>query len=314
MSGVETLVPVVDLTDSEVEQPGRRSRPRRSASVDETRVGQSSLAATILGGYVPLILATLIIALPLLWMFLGSFKTSGEVVSQNVVWLPHTPSFDAYHRASAQVNFPQLFLNSLIVTVIGSTIKVVLAITTAYALVFVRFPAKRWIFLGILVALMVPSQVSLLPNYIMIAGLGGVNTYWGIILPGLGTAFGTFLLRQHFMSLPKELLEAAEIDGAGHLTRLARIVMPISTPTIATVALVTIVNEWNDYIWPLIITNDDSRMTLPVGLTMLKNIEGDPSSYPVLMAGAVVVILPVLIVFTFLQRYIVAGLTQGAVK
>lgn len=315
MSGIETsIVPVADLEQQALSgaTPGRRRRRPRER--DEAAVGATSTAGTILGGYLPLILATLIIALPLLWMLLGSFKTSGEVVNQHLVWLPHHPSGDAYRHASQQVNFPRLFLNSLIVTVVGSVVKVILAITTAYALVFVRFPFKRLIFLLILVALMVPSQVSLLPNYIMIAGMGGVNTYWGIILPGLGTAFGTFLLRQHFMSLPLELLEAAEIDGAGHLTRLLRMVVPISTPTIATVALVTIVNEWNDYIWPLIITNDDTRMTLPVGLTLLKNIEGDPSMYPVLMAGAVVVIVPVLLVFAFLQRYIVAGLTAGAVK
>ncbi len=306
---LDTMPP---LAATDVAPPVRRRRNRRRP--DDGGVGRPTLLGTIVGGYLPLALATLIIALPLVWMVLGSFKTSGEVLSQHVVLLPHHPSFAAYSRASSQVNFPRLFLNSTIVTAAGSIIKVVLAITTAYALVFVRFPAKKWIFLGILVALMVPSQVSLLPNYVLIAGMGGVNTYWGIVLPGLGTAFGTFLLRQHFLSLPKEILEAAEIDGAGHLTRMMRIVVPISTPTIATVALVTIVNEWNDYIWPLIITNDDSRMTLPVGLTLLKNVEGDPSSYPILMAGAIVVIVPVLVVFAFLQRYIVAGLTQGAVK
>ena len=281
-----------------------------SARADRRR----ARASLIFGGYLPLILATLIIARPLLWMVLGSFKTSSEVISRELVWLPGSPSFDAYRVASEKVDFPRLFWNSLVVTVIGGGLKVILAITTTYALVFVKFPFKRVIFMGILVALMVPSQVSLLPNYVLVAGLGGANTYWGIILPGLGTAFGTFLLRQHFLSLPVEILEAAELDGAGHLRRLASIVVPISTPTIATVALVTLVNEWNDYIWPLIITSDDSMMTLPVGLTLLKNLEGDPSSYPILMAGAVVVILPVLIVFMFLQRYIVAGLTQGAVK
>lgn len=272
------------------------------------------VVSTLLGGYLPLVLATLIIALPLVWMFLGSLKTSGEVISNEIVWLPRTPSLDAYQQASDKVNFPRLFLNSTIVTVVGAGVKVLLAVTTAYGLVFVRFPFKKIIFMGILVALMVPSQVSLLPNYLLIAGMGGANTYWGIILPGLGTAFGTFLLRQHFLSLPGEILEAAAIDGAGHFRRLWSIVVPISTPTIATVALVTVVNEWNDYLWPLIITSNDEMMTLPVGLTLLKNLEGDPSSYPILMAGAVVVILPVLVVFMFLQRYIVAGLTQGAVK
>ncbi len=286
--------------------------PGRSA--ESGPLSRSNLLATILGGYLPLIIATLIIALPLLWMLIGSLKAPSEVVTQNLVLLPEHPNLDAYSRAAQKIDIGQLFLNSAIVTVVGSVVKVVLAITTAYALVFVRFPFKRIIFVCILVALMVPPQVSLVPNYVLIAGLGGVNTYWGIILPGLGTAFGTFLLRQHFMALPKEIVEAAEIDGAGHLKRMLRVIVPISMPTIATVALVTIVNEWNDYIWPLVITTDASRMTLPVGLTLLRNTEGDASAYPVLMAGAVMVILPVLIVFAALQRFIVAGLTQGAVK
>lgn len=308
----------MSLTLSRSLVPGRRREREggtvRDSAVDESIVGPDPVARRILGGYLPLIVACLLVALPLLWMVLGSFKTAGEVVTQDIVVLPHDPSFTAYANASARVNFPRLFANSLLVTAIGAAVKVILAVTSAYAFSFLRFPGRRVIFTAILVALMVPSQVSLVPNYITIAGLGGVNTYWGIILPGLGTAFGTFLLRQNFMALPVDVLEAAEVDGAGHMSRLLRMVVPMATPSIATVALVTIVDEWNNYIWPLVITTDDSRMTLPVGLTLLKNIEGDPSSYPVLMAGAVVVILPVLIVFLFLQRYIVAGLTQGAVK
>jgi len=293
-----------NLPENAPDDPGKSPGP----------FSKSNVVATLVTGYLPLILATLIIALPLIWMVLGSLKAPDEIVTQNLVLLPHHPNLDAYGRAAEQISIGRLFLNSAIVTVIGSAIKVVLAITTAYAFVFVRFPFKRVLFIGVLVALMVPPQVSLVPNYVLIAGLGGVNTYWGIILPGLGTAFGTFLLRQHFLSLPNEIMEAAEIDGAGHFKRLLRVVVPISGPTIATVALVTIVNEWNDYIWPLVITNDESRMTLPVGLTLLRNIEGDASAYPVLMAGAVMVILPVLVVFAALQRFIVAGLTQGAVK
>lgn len=277
-------------------------------------LSRQNLLATIVTGYLPLTLATAIIALPLLWMVIGSLKSPAEVVTQDLVLLPEHPNLNAYREAGAKIDIGRLFLNSTLVTVVGATVKVVLAITTAYALAFVRFPFKRVIFLFILVALMVPPQVALVPNYILIADLGGVDTYWGIILPGLGTAFGTFLLRQHFLSLPTEILQAAEIDGAGHLTKLLRVVVPISTPTIATVALVTIVTEWNDYIWPLVITTDPSRMTLPVGLTQLKNIEGDASSYPILMAGAVMVIVPVLVIFAALQRFIVAGLTQGAVK
>ena len=250
----------------------------------------------------------------MVWMLLGSLKSSSEIATQNIVVLPGQSEPGPYRQGLVAGRHPAVVPEQRDRHGDRSVVKLVLALTTAYGLVFVRFPFKRVIFLAILVALMVPPQVALVPNYVLIAGLGGVNTYWGIILPGLGTAFGTFLLRQHFMALPPELLEAAEIDGAGHFRRLTQIVIPVSTPIIATVALVTIVNEWNDYLWPLVITNSADHMTLPVGLTLLQNTENDPSTFPVLMAGAVMVIIPVLIVFALLQRYIVAGLTQGAVK
>jgi sn-glycerol 3-phosphate transport system permease protein len=272
-----------------------------------------NLVQAVLGGYVPLILATLVVFLPLLWMVLSSFKQPGEIITMDLEILPEGLNLQNYQIAMTTVPFGQFFLNSAIVTAAGASVKVVLAILTAYALVFVRFPFKNVIFMLILVALMVPPQVSILPNYILISGMGGKNTLWGIILPGLGTAFGTFLLRQHFLTLPNSILESAEIDGAGHWRRLWRIVVPISVPSIATVALVTIVSEWNEYIWPLIITDRPDTMTLPVGLTLLQNSESNASGWGILMAGAVLVIVPILIVFAALQRYIVAGLTQGSV-
>ena len=219
-----------------------------------------------------------------------------------------------YAQAARAVPFGRVFLNSVIVTTVGAGLKVVLAVCTAYALVFVRFPFKRVIFALILATLMVPPQVSVLPNFVLISGLGGINTYWGIILPGLGTGFGTFLLRQQFMALPMSILEAAEMDGASHWRRMTRIVVPLATPAIATVALFSIVFEWNDYLWPLVITSNPHMMTLPVGLTLLQNSETTAASYGVLMAGTVMVIVPVLVVFAAFQRYIVSGLTQGAVR
>lgn len=272
-----------------------------------------NLAQAVLGGYVPLLLATLVVFLPLLWMVLSSFKQPGEIITLDLKILPESLNPQNYQIAMTTVPFGQFFLNSTIVTVVGASIKVMLAILTAYALVFVRFPFKNAIFMLILVALMVPPQVSILPNYILIAGMGGKNTLWGIILPGLGTAFGTFLLRQHFLTLQGSILESAEIDGAGHWRRLWQIVVPVSVPSIATVALVTIVSEWDEYIWPLIITDRPETMTLPVGLTLLQNSESNASGWGILMAGAVLVIVPILVVFAALQRYIVAGLTQGSV-
>lgn len=284
-----------------------------AAPTRERPFSWANLVRTLAGGYLPLAAATLVVFLPLLWMVLSSFKQPGEIVTLDLRMLPESLNPENYKVAMTTVPFGQFFLNSTLVTVIGSTIKVVLAVLTAYALVFVRFPAKKLIFVLILVALMVPPQVSILPNYILIAGLGGKNTLWGIILPGLGTAFGTFLLRQHFMTLPGSILEAAEIDGAGHWRRLWQVVVPVSLPSIATVALVTVVSEWNEYIWPLIITDRPESMTLPVGLTLLQNSEGNGAGWGIMMAGAVLVILPILVVFAMLQRYIVAGLTQGSV-
>ncbi|MGO1629247.1 MAG: carbohydrate ABC transporter permease [Agrococcus casei] len=272
------------------------------------------LWSAVLGGYLPMLLALLIIVLPLVWMVISSFKPVGEIVTVTPTIWPEDPTFDNYQQVAERVPLGQVFLNSIITTSVGSAIKVVLAITTAYALVFINVRFKNVIFLGILVALMVPPEVAMLPNYLTISGLGGRNTLWGIILPGLGTAFGTFLLRQQFKTVPIALVEAAELDGAGHWKRLWRVIVPVSAPTIATVGLVTIVNEWNNFLWPLIITDSVDKMTLPVGLNLLNSIEGQTGTYGILMAGAVLVIVPVLIIFAALQRYIVAGLTQGAVK
>ncbi|HOB03911.1 MAG TPA: carbohydrate ABC transporter permease [Propionibacteriaceae bacterium] len=287
--------------------------PSEDLPKDRGWLTQKNLIGTLATGFIPLTLATLVVALPLLWMVLSSFKSTPEIITLDLHILPANPSLHNYQEAFSSVPFARIFMNSVFVTVVGATVKVFLAIITAYALVFVRFPFKNVIFIGILVALMVPSQVAILPNYILIASLGWLNTYQGIIVPSLGTAFGTFLLRQQFLSLPKSMLEAAEVEGAGHWRRIWSIVVPVSGPSIATVALVTIVAEWNDYIWPLIITTDPNLMTLPVGLTLLQNSESGPQGYGVMMAGAVIVLVPVLLVFAMLQRYIVAGLTQGSV-
>lgn len=296
--------------------PTTSTTPTRSATTPAApprAFSRANLVATLAGGYLPLLVAVLVVFLPLLWMVLSSFKQPGEIVTLDLKLLPEALNPENYKVAMTTVPFGQFFLNSTIVTVVGSGIKVLLAVLTAYALVFVRFPFKNVIFVLILVALMVPPQVSILPNYILIAGMGGKNTLWGIILPGLGTAFGTFLLRQHFLTLPGSILEAAEIDGAGHWRRLWQVVAPVSLPSIATVTLVTVVSEWNDYIWPLIITDKPESMTLPVGLTLLQNSESNGAGWGIMMAGAVLVILPILVVFAMLQRYIVAGLTQGSV-
>ncbi|MER7282174.1 carbohydrate ABC transporter permease [Dactylosporangium sp. NPDC000244] len=277
-------------------------------------LSRRNLAATLVTGYVPILLAILVVILPLAYMILSSFKTPADVITRQLVVLPNPWHPQNYADAARVVPLGRLFLNSAIVTVIGAGIKVLLSVLTAYALVFVRFPGKRYVFFAVLATLMVPPQVSVVPNFTFISSLGGQDTYWGIILPGLGSGFGTFLLRQAFLQLPADVLEAAETDGAGHWRRLWHMVVPMAAPSIATVALVNIVFEWNDYLWPLVIVSNPQMMTLPVGLTLLHNSESAAASYGIVMAGTVMVLLPVLVVFAALQRYIVTGLTQGAVK
>ncbi|NUR73841.1 MAG: carbohydrate ABC transporter permease [Hamadaea sp.] len=283
-------------------------------TVDSRPLSRRNLVAALIADYVPILLAILVVVLPLAYLVLSSFKTPADVVTQRLVVLPDPWHPGNYSDAARIVPFARLFVNSAVVTVVGAGIKVLLAVFTAYALVFVRFPGRKYVFWAVLATLMVPPQVSVVPNFVFISGLGGQDTYWGIILPGLATGFGTFLLRQAFLTLPTDVIDAAEVDGAGHWRRLWHMVVPMAAPSIATVALVNIVFEWNDYLWPLVIVSDPEMMTLPVGLTLLQNSENSASAYGIVMAGTVMVLLPVLVVFAALQRHIVTGLTQGGVK
>jgi sn-glycerol 3-phosphate transport system permease protein len=264
------------------------------------------------GGYLMLALAVAVMVLPLVWMVLASFKTPAEIYSLPIRWLPASADPTNYGTATSAVPFGRFFLNSLIATVLGAGLKMLLGLMTAYALVFVDIPFRRVFFLVVVMALLVPQQIVVIPNYALVADLGWLNTYQGLILPGLASAFGTFLFRQHFLTLPRSILEAAELDGAGHWRRLWRFVVPLSAPTIAAVGLVSIVTEWNEYLWPVLVVDRPEMMTLPVGLTLLMANDG-VTNWGVVMAGTVLVTVPVLAVFFLLQRRIVAGLVAGAV-
>lgn len=160
---------------------------------------------------------------------------------------------------------------------------------------------------------MVPVEITIVPNYLTIARLGWINSYAGIIIPGAAIAYGTFLLRQAFLSLPYEVIEAARVDGAGHIRTLFSIVLPMAQPAVVTMALLSMVAKWNDFLWPLIVTNTTDMRTLPIGIYWLRNSEG-LINWGVVMAGSLFLIIPVMIVFLWLQRYIVDGIAAGAVK
>jgi sn-glycerol 3-phosphate transport system permease protein len=242
-----------------------------------------------------------------------AFKTTQEIYTAPVTWFPREPILSNFTRAWNAAPFGRYYINTIITTVLGSGAELFFAITSAYAFAFLRFPKKNWVFVFLLAALMIPSQVTLLPNYLTAARLGWINTYQGIIVPGAAVAYGAFMLRQYFQSLPRELLDAAKVDGAGHLRTLWHVVLPLATPAVITFALISVVAKWNDFAWPLVVTNSQDMRVLPIGLYWLLDQEGN-TQWGSVMAGAIFVMLPVLVVFFWAQRHIVEGLTAGAVK
>lgn len=263
--------------------------------------------------YALMLLMLLVMGLPIYWMFSAAFKENAEIYSRTVSWIPREPTLENFSRAWRAAPFGRYYLNTIITTVLGSGAEIVLATTSAYAFAFLRFPRKDLIFLLLLAALMVPDQVTILPNYLTIARLGWIDTYQGIIVPGASVAYGTFLLRQSFLALPREVLDAANVDGAGHLRILWSIVIPLARPALVTFGLISIVAKWNNFLWPLIATNSQEMRVLPIGIYRLLDQEGT-TQWGTVMAGTIFVVLPILIVFLWAQKHIVEGIAAGAVK
>lgn len=272
-----------------------------------------SLLMWRIAGYLALIGAVLVIGLPVYWTVMAAFKETREIYSLPVTWWPANPTLDNFPAAWQAAPFGRYYLNSFITTFFGAALEVTLALFSAYALAYLRFPRKDLVFLLLLAALMIPVEITIVPNYLTIARLGWINTYQGIIIPGAAIAYGTFLLRQAFLAVPREILEAARVDGAGHLRILFSVVAPIAQPAIVTMALLSVVSKWNEFLWPLIVTNTTDMRTLPIGVFWLRNSEG-LANWGVVMAGSLFLIVPVLIAFLFAQRAIVEGMTAGAVK
>jgi sn-glycerol 3-phosphate transport system permease protein len=263
-----------------------------------------------IGGTLAVVLALILTLIPLLWMLLASVKSRSDLYAKPLRILPSKLIWHNYGRAWNEVPFASFFVNSAVTTLATTVIKVLLGATTAYALVFLRFPLRRLLFWFVVASLMVPFEVVLIPNYVATAQLRWLDTWAGIVIPTAGVAFGAFLLHQSFRSIPTEIIEAAELDGVSRIGLLTRIVAPMSMPAISAFALITAVSKWNDYLWPRLVSSKGSSATLPVGLTLLRNSEG-LNEYGPIMAGAVLVIAPMIPILIVAQRRIVDGLTGG---
>lgn len=282
-------------------------RKRKGEPVDHAH------PATKVVGYIALVLTVLMIMVPLYFIFITSFKSFQDVYSDPISFWPNPFKAENYSYVWQTSGFSSYLRNSIIITLVLTVVEVVLGVLTAYAFAFIRFPGRNLLFLLIIASLMVPNQITIISNYSLVASWGWRDTYAGVIIPLAGVAFGAFLMRNHFQSLPPEILEAARMDGAGFFTTLFRVVLPMSWPTLSAFVLITVVNEWNQYLWPFLITDTPAAATLPVGLTRLQDAEGVTNWAPV-MAGTVLTTLPMIIIFLILQKPMIKGLTAGAVK
>jgi multiple sugar transport system permease protein len=262
--------------------------------------------------YAVLIVVAATMFVPFLWMISTSLKENQFVLSMPPEFFPAAPTLESYQQLLELLPFGRMMVNSFIVAISVTIGQIISGSMAAYVFARMEFRGRDVIFLAYLATLMIPSQVTIVPLFILMRYLGWINTYQGIISPMVFTAFGTFLLRQSFLTIPKELEEAAFIDGASHWTVFWKIIMPVSRPALATLAVFAFMQAWNAYLWPLFVINDENIMTLPVGLALLHG--RYLTEWNLVMAGAVVTIVPMLIIYLMAQDYFVKGVVTSGLK
>ena len=265
--------------------------------------------------YVVLLLLTLMFVAPLLWMLSTSLKPNPATTSLPLQWVPEQFSTEGYSTIfSSGSQSPALiwFLNSMIAGLANTALILITASMAAYALARMEFRGRRILFAAIISTLFIPPIILLMPNYQIVAQFGWLNTLLAVIVPGAAGAFGVFFLRQFFLSLPKELEEAAMLDGAGRYQIFFRIILPLSKAPLATLAVLSFLTNWNDFLWPVYVLFTPGSLTLPPGLAILQG--AYTTNYAVIMAGGVLASIPVLIVFIIAQRYIIQGVARSGLK
>jgi multiple sugar transport system permease protein len=276
------------------------------------RVGSGPAGVSIVSRillYTVLVLFGFFFILPLAWMFVTAIKPFQEQLQAN--WIPQAPTFANFRSIFTDPTVPAIrwFFNSLGIASAFTALVLFVDSLAGYAYARMEFPGRNLLFGLLLATLVMPGLMFLVPNYITISGLGLLNNYAGVILPGLAGVFGVFFMRQFFQGIPKELEEAARIDGAGTFTTFFQVVLPLAKGALATLGVITFMASWNDFLWPLLIMNRRELQTLPVGLATLQG--QFTFDYGVLMSGAAVTAIPVLLIYIFLQRFIVQSVAMS---
>lgn len=277
-------------------RPARR-RPSRSRIVN----------------YAVLTAALLVTLVPFAWMYLSSVKTESELIRQPPTWWPQEFTVEHFRTWFTELEFQTFFVNSLVVAVFTVLGTLVFCSMVGYALAKLDFAGKKVLFALVMITLMVPGVVTFIPLFVVVSRLGMVSTYPALILPFLTAPVGVFLMRQFIGEIPDDLIEAARIDGAGELRIFARVVLPLCGPALATLAILTFLSSWNNFLWPLVVAQSESMYTLPVALSLYSTGQNS-TNYGILLAGSVLVITPVLLLFVALQRYVVQGIATTGLK
>lgn len=300
---------------ADVEAPAgaTAARPARGARARGPESGGRGGPRVVLR-YVLLVVLGLLFVSPLIFMIVTSFKTRGEAAGIPPSWIPDPFTTQAYESILAAPGTPVLrwFANSLGAALAHAAIVVATSAMAAYALARMQFRGRGLIFGMIIATLFVPPVILVIPNYLIVGELGWLNTLVAVIVPTAASAFGVFFLRQFFLSIPEELEEAARLDGASPAQIFLKVILPLSRPALATLALLALLTNWNDFLWPVYVLFSPELQTLPAGLSTLQS--ANSVRYDLLMAGAVIASVPVLILFVFLQRFIIEGVSRSGLK
>ncbi|CAM5356508.1 carbohydrate ABC transporter permease [Leifsonia shinshuensis] len=278
-------------------------RARRSS-------GLSALAAS--SKWIVLVIGLLFAIVPFIWMVSGSFRSESDLFGNPASLFPTSITLHGYLGVWEQLPFLRLLGNTFLFAGVTTAATLLFDSLCAYALARLKFRGRNLAFILVIATLMVPFQVTLIPVFIELFHFGWLNTYQGLIVPRATSAFGIFLFRQFFISIPTELDEAARIDGAGHFRIYWQIILPLAKPAIATVAILNFMNLWNDLLWPLVVTSDPNMLTLPAGLTLFGG--QHVTDHAVLLAGATISLIPIAVAFFFAQKYFVAGVATTGLK
>jgi ABC-type glycerol-3-phosphate transport system permease component len=273
--------------------------------------GRRSVAGRIVA-YVALSLLAIVALAPFIWMLSSSVKTLDTIFNNPLQVIPRHPQWANYSKLWNQLPIGRWIFNSGYIVVLVVLGRLAFTATAAYAFARLRFPGRDYIFYGFLTALMIPGEVTLIPGFVLIRQLGWYDNHLALIVPGLSDAFAIFLLRQFFMSIPRELEEAARIDGASYMRVFVSIILPLSKSALAVVAVLGFMDIWNAFLWPLVMINTTERFTLPVGLQFLNSQHS--TDWPSLMAGNVIGLIPVVVVYLVAQKYFVEGITMSGLK